>query len=219
MDTRITRQIPLDAGQADAFKGESNRRRIADQDLYFNSQFESQKPFYLEPGQSVWSEDPSQMIVTTVGSGVIVSIHDEELGMGAVGYILVPDRLMEFFPNFEKADKVLLEEALAPLDECVGHMKRHGAAKNRIRIRLIGGGTAPGDRTDKGTKNYIFVKQYIARKGLTLLNEDLGGAYIRRVHYFPTTGRCVRRILRRDSDFAFIRDLEMEYQIRLAAEN
>ena len=63
---------------------------------------------------------------------------------------------------------------------------------------------------DAGTKNYIFVREYIARKGLGILNEDLGGTYVRRVHFFPATGRTVRMVLRRASDFAAILALEKQ---------
>jgi chemotaxis protein CheD len=88
-------------------------------------------------------------------------------------------------------------------------MKKRGAGKHRIQMRLIGGGRIPGDSPeDAGTKNYIFVREYVSRKGLSILNEDLGGIYVRRVHFFPTTGRAVRMVLRRDGDFTAIEALE-----------
>ena len=59
MDSRITRQVPLDGGQAEAFRGEKNSRKTVDNEDYFNSQFEPLKPFYLEPGQAHWSDDQS----------------------------------------------------------------------------------------------------------------------------------------------------------------
>lgn len=195
------------------YKGE-DRRAVTDLDQFFNDEFEA-KPIYLEPGQTVWSEDESTMVVATVGSGVIVSICDEELKMGVLGYILLPDALLELFPNFNKADQRLLNRAFEPIEESIGHMKRHGAGKNRIRMRLIGGAKLPGDENDAGTKNYVFTREFINRKRLSILNEDMGGPYIRRVHFFPSTGRCVRRMLRRDADFEMIRDVEKEYQARV----
>jgi chemotaxis protein CheD len=185
-----------------AYRGE-DRRRNPSVEAYFNGQFDCEA-LYLEPGQTVWSDREKDMIVATVGSGVAISIYDTDLKIGAMGYVLLPDSLLAVFPHFDKADKKALEKAFQPIIDCIGHMKRHGAGKNRIRIRLMGGGQMPNDPNDKGTKNYVFTREYITRKGLMVMNEDLGGKYVRRIHFFPTSGRAVRRILRRDADFAEI---------------
>jgi chemotaxis protein CheD len=195
------------------YKGDE-RRAVADSDQFFNDEFQA-KPLYLEPGQTIWSEDSSTMVVATVGSGVLLSVWDENLKMGVLGYLLLADKLLEQFPNFENADGKLLSRALEPIEESIGRMKRQGAGKSRIRMRLIGGANLPYDGRDAGTKNYVFAREFITRKKLSILNEDLGGPYIRRVHFFPSTGRCVRRMLRREADLQMIRDVESEYQARL----
>lgn len=213
MDSQISKISPQGANSSPVFSGD-NRRKTTDPDSYFNSQFDA-RPIYLEPGDAVWSDDQSAMIVATVGSGVIVSINDTELQMGVLGYVLAPEALLQAFPYFDKIDSAVLRKAFMPIEDCIGQMKRHGAGKGRIRLRLMGGGQMPGDSRDSGTKNCVFTREYVVRKGLPVLNEDLGGLYARRVHYFPATGCCVRRVLRRKSDFEYIRDIESEYQMRL----
>jgi chemotaxis protein CheD len=192
--------------QSTEYPGEE-RRKNPSHETYFNGQFDCE-PIYLAPGQTAWSDKDKDMFVATVGSGVAVSIYDSDLRIGAMGYVLLSDDLLSAFPYFDKADARELERAFQPIIDCIGHMKRHGAGKNRIRIRLMGGGQMPGDADDKGTKNYVFTREYITRKGLAVMNEDLGGKYIRRIHFFPTTGRAIRRILRRDSDFAEMKETE-----------
>jgi chemotaxis protein CheD len=93
-------------------------------------------------------------------------------------------------------------------------MKQHGAAKGRISIRMMGAASMPYARPDTGTRNSVFVREFVHRKNLNILNEDLGGNYIRRVHFFPATGRCVRRVLRRAPDYALMQDVEAEHQMR-----
>jgi len=51
------------------------------------------------------------------------------------------------------------------------------------------------------------------------MNEDLGGQYVRRVHFFPTTGRSVRWMLRRDHDFDDIAAAESGYQQNIASKS
>ncbi|MCE7886882.1 MAG: hypothetical protein DYH13_05170 [Alphaproteobacteria bacterium PRO2] len=177
------------------------RRREGDHDAYFNAQFDA-KPLSLAPGQTLCGHDDEVMYVARVGSGVLVTMHDTELKIGAMGYVLVPPALLETFPHFEQADEKWRVQGIKPVEQCIAEMKKRGAGKHRIQMRLIGGGVMPGqEKQDVGTKNYIFVREYITRKGLGVLNEDLGGPYVRRVHFFPSTGRAVRIVLRRKPDF------------------
>ncbi len=177
-------------------------------DAYFNAQFEAQ-PMILEPGEVLCGDGSGVMYVANVGSGVLVTMHDTELKIGAMGYVLVPPALLETFPHFEQGDEKSRIHAIKPVEDCITEMKKRGAGKHRIQMRLIGGGTMPGEeKRDAGTKNYIFVREYITRKGLGVLNEDLGGSYVRRVHFFPSTGRAVRMVLRRATDFSAMQNAE-----------
>jgi chemotaxis protein CheD len=198
---------------APAQRGE--RRSSSDYDEFFNKQFE-EKPRLIEPGQILCGDSENEMYVATVGSGVIATMYDTELKIGAMCYILVPPELLQTFPHFEKADSKLNSLAIKPLDNCIAEMKKRGAGKHRIQMRLIGGSAIPGAAgDDAGTKNYIFVREYITRKGLSILNEDLGGKYVRRVHFFPTTGRAVRMVLRRTADFEAIQALEKKVPVKI----
>lgn len=193
------------------------RRELLDHDTYFNGLSDaSADALYLEPGNVMFGDRNHQMIVATVGAGVLVSVYDIDMHIGACGYVLLPSDILAEFPYFDKTDPAMLRDAFAPIENCIGEMKRKGAGKNRIRIRLSGGAQIKGDPSDKGTKNYVFVREYLTRKGLSIMNEDLGGRYVRRVHFFPTTGRSVRWMLRRDHDFDDIQKVETLFQQNIA---
>ncbi len=177
------------------------RRSFAEDEAFFNKKFE-ETPQTVAPGGELCGGGATDMYVATAGTGVAVTMYDTELKLGGMCYVLLPDEFLKTFPHFDEAGEQLRKRAVAPLEACIADMKRRGAGKHRIQIRLIGGGKIPGTAIeDAGTKNYIFVREYIVRKGLGILNEDLGGSYIRRVHFFPATGRTVRMVLRRASDF------------------
>ncbi len=188
------------------------RRAALDPDVHFNQQFEG-KPCYLQPGEILCSDAEKDMFVSLVGSGVLVTLHDTELKLGGMCYILLPDPLLDAFPNFDKTDPKIRSATLKPIEDCIQEMKHRGAGKHRIQMRLIGGAKFPESAPqDTGTKNYIFVREYITRKGLSIFNEDLGGPYVRRVHFFPSTGRAVRIMMRRASDYAAMQDIEKKIQ-------
>ncbi len=199
---------PNDKDNPDSPAARPERRGVSASDAYFNAQFEA-KPVLIEPGQVLCGNEGGVMYVANVGSGVLVTMHDTELKIGAMGYVLVPPALLDTFPHFEQADEKSRIRAIKPVEDCIAEMKKRGAGKHRVQMRLIGGGVMPGEeKRDAGTKNYIFVREYITRKGLGVLNEDLGGSYVRRVHFFPATGRAVRLVLRRATDFSAIQNAE-----------
>lgn len=198
-------------GQEDATQVEMERRLAQSHDEYFNAQFDA-VPTYVEPGQYTCGQNLEEMLVATIGSGIAVTIHDKDLHIGGLAYLLIPDCVLEKFPNITDMDDALIKEAFKPLDDCIHEMKRMGAGKARIRIRVMGGTTYNDDTMDRGTKNYVFVKEYLTKKGLIVMSEDLAGPYIRRIHFFPASGRAVRRVLRRQSDYADIHEDETRYQ-------
>ncbi|MEM7651295.1 MAG: hypothetical protein AAF204_04350 [Pseudomonadota bacterium] len=190
------------------------RRHNRDHENYFNAQFDAE-PFYVEPGKVICAHDEEEMLVATVGSGVLMAIFDQELKTGVMGYVVLPDPVLEEFPFLDKADQALVQKAFEPIENCIGEMKRQGAGKTRIKIRLFGGNILEDDNLDRGLKHTVFVQEYLSRKGLQVFSTDIGGPFVRRVHFFPTTGRAVRRLLRRESDYADMAELEGAYNKNL----
>lgn len=188
-----------------------DERRLLSPDEAFDGQFDAEA-LYLKPGDVRFSPNKDEMLVASLGAGVVVSIYDVHLGIGAMAYILLSNDILSAFPNFDSVDPKLMEEAFKPIEDCLGEMKRRGAGKNRIRIQISGGANLPGTDDDRGTKNYVFVREALSRRGLQVFKEDLGGDLGRRIHFFPKTGRFVRKTLRRESDCETIRTQEYAFQ-------
>lgn len=191
--------------------GGHERRRHSDTDAFFNSQF-NETPVSLRPGEALTEITPDNMIVSQVGAGVLVAFYDLDLKCGAVAYSLMPFPLLDAFPLFEAIPADHIEEALQPLALCVSYMKNKRETKKRIFTRIIGAGEISPDYHDKGLKNYVFAREFIVRQGLGILNEDLGGPYVRRLHFFPGSGKTVRYMLRRQEDFDEMNRLERDFE-------
>lgn len=186
-------------------------RRSNDDEAYFNAQFDA-KPVYVEAGEALFSFDDQSMIVSTLGSGVGISLYDEECRHGAFAYVLMPPKLLSVFPHFKKLEFTEVQNAVRPLQDAVEHMVSHGSNSGKLRVRLFGGGDFEGYKDQRGLKNFVFVQEHLNRFGLKVAQADIGGVHVRRVHFFPTKGQSVQRLLRRDYDYAAIYELEDNFK-------
>lgn len=210
MDHGISGRQP---GDALYYEG-AQCRRVTDPDEAFDREFR-QNGIYVKPGETCWLEGDTEMLVTVVGSGIALTIFEEQQKFGVLSHFVLSPQLLEAFPQFDAMDPYHLEEVCAPIESAVREMKKKGAGRNRIRIRLFGGAKISCDPKDCGLKNYVFLKEYLERKKLRVMSEDTGGDVLRRIHFFPHTGAVSRFLLRRKSDVSDMSKQEYEYFSKL----
>ena len=184
-------------------------RRTTTSDEAFNSQFDRES-IILRPGDVCCLDDKNKMLVSAVGSGVCLTIFDQKLYFGVMAHLLMTPEMCNAFPKLGDLDENEIAKIVEPIEMAIAEMKKRGAGKNRIRIRLFGGANLSSD-DDAGTKNYVFVKDYLKRKGLQVMGEDIGGAHIRRVHFLPDVGSVTRFSLKRDEDVKALNQDQTEY--------
>ena len=185
-------------------------RRATFSDQAFNQKFD-REAVVLDPGGVAFQDDKSRMLVTTIGSGIVLTIYDDILRFGVMACPLLTPEIHAVFPRFDAVPPDVLRKVSDPIDMAINEMKKHGAGKGRIRVRLFGGANLSSDEGDKGTKNYVFVKEYLSRKGLSVMGEDIGGTNIRRIHFVPDEGAITRFVLKRESDIEDLMRSENTY--------
>jgi chemotaxis protein CheD len=82
------------------------------------------------------------------------------------------------------------------MESLINDLLKLGATRERLEIKVFGGGRVLAGMTDVGERNIAFVRSYIQLEGYRITAEDLGGAQPRKVVYFPATGRVKMRRLR-----------------------
>lgn len=192
-------------------------RRQAPPDIVWSDEALEARPVAVSPGEFVCSDDPGTVLVAALGAGVAVCIHDPEVGVGGMAYLLLPDDILRRFPRIDRAQDPDFLRAARLVEDMIGELKRHGAGKNRIRIRMFGGTSIFEDVIDGGLKNYILTKDMVVGRGLFVAGEDIGGEGCRRLRFFPASGQAVRLPLRRSGDIAILRDQERTYLDALPA--
>ena len=75
------------------------------------------------------------------------------------------------------------------MESLINDLLKLGATRERLEIKVFGGGRVLSGVTDVGARNIAFVRSYLQLEGYRILAEDLGGTTPRKVFYFPATGR------------------------------
>ncbi|MEI8396445.1 MAG: chemotaxis protein [Rhodospirillaceae bacterium] len=143
-------------------------------------------------GQHKVSSRVDEMLVTTLGSCVAACIRDPVAGIGGMNHFLLP----EIPEGTDDSASVAARYGSVAMELLINHVLSAGGRRNRLEVKLFGGAKVIDSTLDVGAKNADFALSYIRREGLSLIGQDLGGNMARRIHYFPSTGRVLRRVLR-----------------------
>jgi chemotaxis protein CheD len=104
----------------------------------------------------------------------------------------VPESQRHMADNAARYGSVAMERLVNELLKC-------GARRERLVVKVFGGARVIETSYDIGDSNARFVIDYVTSESLILGGQDLGGTMARRVHYFPATGKALRRLLRPDA--------------------
>lgn len=180
------------------FAGNADRRGAGADGLradgsYFDPEFQA----YVVPvvlGHHRISSRADDMLVTTLGSCVAACIHDPVARVGGMNHFLLPGSPVgDGFGIATRYGSVAMERL-------INDLLARGARRERLEVKLFGASRVIDTSLDVGAANRAFALDYVRREGLALAGEDLGGPAGRRVHFFPTTGKAFRRLLRPETE-------------------
>lgn len=158
---------------------------------YFNQEFKVDT-VKIALGQQAVSDRPDLMIATTLGSCVAACMHDPVRGIGGMNHFMLPD-----LPASElEGAGVAARYGSVAMERLINALLAAGAERRRLQVKLFGGGRVIESSYDIGGLNSRFALDYVRAEGLMLAGQDLGGGSARRLHYFPHSGRALRRLLR-----------------------
>ena len=165
------------------------------------------------PGEFYVTNKPDEMIVTVLGSCVSACIRDPLIGVGGMNHFMLAhhtsgawgtDLRSARFGNFA-------------MEKLINELLKAGCARERLEVKVFGGGNVTDTTNEVGTENAEFVLRYLQAEGLRCAAKDLGGEQPRRIHYYPATGRVVRRLLGVAETYD-VKSEESDYGKRLAGE-
>jgi chemotaxis protein CheD len=145
------------------------------------------------PGEYQVTSKPDETLVTVLGSCVSACIRDPVTGFGGMNHFM----LAEDQDGKWGTEVMSARYGNYAMEKLINELIKAGCPRDRMEIKVFGGGNVIESRQAVGTKNAEFVLRYLADEGLKCTAKDLGGDFPRRIQYTPATGRVVRRLLGR----------------------
>jgi chemotaxis protein CheD len=153
-----------------------------------------------------------EVIVTVLGSCVSACIRDVQTGVGGMNHFMLASDAAGQWGSDQQSTRY----GNFAMEKLINELIKAGCPRERMEIKVFGGGNVTDTRNQIGTQNAEFVLRYLEDEGLSCAARDLGGSYPRRIQYFPATGRVVRKLLTGGDCDLIVRE-ESEYVKKLTA--
>ena len=110
-------------------------------------------------------------------------MYDTAARIGGMNHFLLPEE--------QGAEQMVsMRFGAYAMELLVNGLMRAGARRERLQVKLFGGGCLSDGLTDIGARNASFAEEFLAREGLEFAGGSLRGRHARRVQFWPTTGRA-----------------------------
>ncbi|MEQ1790598.1 MAG: hypothetical protein ABL857_09160, partial [Rickettsiales bacterium] len=143
-----------------------------------------------------------EKISTILGSCVSACIRDPIIGVGGMNHFLLPNSNDEIDNTHSDAARY----GLFAMECLINAIMKSGGQKNRLEVKVFGGGNVINNSAKIGSKNAEFIRGFLKNEGYHIASEDLGGEHPRAVQYYPSTGRVMMRLLRRKEDMVVLEE-------------
>lgn len=132
-----------------------------------------------------------EVIATVLGSCISVCVRDPVSGIGGMNHFMLPeDKSGEGTWAKTNVNKATRYGTYA-MEHMINDIFKYGGDRNRLEIKICGGGKILKMMSDVGGKNIRFIKHYLSTEGYDIVSEDVGDIYPRKVRYFPKTGKML----------------------------
>jgi len=158
-------------------------------------------------GDCYVSGKPNHMMVTVLGSCIAACIRDPEINVGGMNHFLLPD-------GTNTADAPLRYGAYS-MEKLINDILKLGGKKERLEVKVFGGGNVIESSAKIGDKNVNFVREYLGQEGIKIAEEDLGGNAPRRIHYFPFTGKVMMKRVKGRNEVEDVKKEEKQYSEKI----
>jgi chemotaxis protein CheD len=162
------------------------------------------------PGEFYITKETNEVLVTVLGSCVSACIRDPLVGIGGMNHFMLPQHGSGAWGNDLKSTRF----GNFAMEKLINELIKAGCARERMEIKVFGGGNVTDSSNAVGSENAEFIRAYLKAEGLKCAASDLGGTLPRRIHYYPSTGRVVRRLLGVSERYSVDRE-EHDYGSRL----
>jgi chemotaxis protein CheD len=137
-----------------------------------------------------------EAITTVLGSCISACIRDPVLRVGGMNHFMLPED-NSGREQLTNAPVVLSTRyGSHAMESLINDLLKLGGVRERLEVKIFGGGRVLAAMTDIGARNIDFVRDYLDLERLHIEAHDVGGEQPRKVVYFPAEGKVRVRKLR-----------------------
>ena len=152
-----------------------------------------------------------EVITTVLGSCISACMRDPVVGIGGMNHFMLHEDQSQGRSDWlDPVAGLATRYGSYAMERLVNDLMKLGAHRDRLEVKLFGGGRILASLTDVGRRNIVFARKWLAAEGLRAVAEDVGDVVPRWVMYFPATGKVRVRHLRALDD-AGVGDRECAY--------
>lgn len=138
-----------------------------------------------------------EAVSTVLGSCIAACIRDTENGVGGMNHFMLPEDTSVGTDSWSMADGTpSTRYGTYAMESLINEALKLGARRDRLEIKLFGGGRILPSMTDIGARNIAFARNFVRIEGIRVAAEDLGDIVPRHVVYLPASGRVRLKRLR-----------------------
>lgn len=161
----------------------------------------------IMPGEYFVSSEP-RVVYTVLGSCVSACIRDPVLSVGGMNHFMLSR------PNGDGRHDSWGESARYgsyAMELLINEILKRGGRKERLEVKIFGGGKIYDGINDVGANNARWVLDYLQREGLPPVTVNIGDVYPRKVYFFTESGRVLMKKIERIKNRTIF-DREAQYQ-------
>jgi len=137
-----------------------------------------------------------EAVTTVLGSCISACIRDRDNGIGGMNHFMLPEDRSVGADAWNMADGgPSTRYGSYAMESLINEALKLGARRERLELKLFGGGRILPSMSDVGAHNIAFARGFAKIEGLAVTAEDLGDAVPRHVIYFPASGRVLLKRL------------------------
>jgi chemotaxis protein CheD len=136
-------------------------------------------------------------ITTVLGSCISACIRDPAIQVGGMNHFMLPEDTTQGKSAWLDANAGLATRyGSFAMESLINGLLKLGARRERLEVKLFGGGHVLKAAIEVGDRNIQFARQWLRTEGFRIVAEDVGSDAPRRVVYIPSTGKVQVKHLR-----------------------
>jgi chemotaxis protein CheD len=141
----------------------------------------------VAPGEHYVTTRPDVVITTVLGSCVAACIRDPMAAVGGINHFMLPSSEIGAWGEASGS----LRYGNFAMERLINEIIKRGGQRNRLEVKVFGGGNVLSTGAPVGHLNADFVEWYLRSEGMAIAAAQLRGKTARKIRYAPATGRAL----------------------------